>query len=150
MTITYALVAPSAVDTDLKLTSLPDLTDFSVVTSDESSVQANLQSGDNQAPIVFRAGRRYNRNTGRMYDNMSLQVAVKKTESLTDKVTYQPLTAGLSWNFDGEHLVSTAYATQVISMLVAIFAQELTAANGYPTSKIVEYFEAGQLREIVG
>lgn len=150
MTITYALVAPAAVDLDLKLTALPDLTDFSVVRSDESEMYATLKSGDGSAPIGFGASRRYNRNSGITYDNMFLKVFVKKTESLTDKVTYQPITAGLSWNFNGEHLVSTTYAGSVINMLCAIFAQNLTAANGYSTTDVLEWFEAGQLREIVG
>jgi len=151
MTITRSLQAPAAVDRDLMLTSLPDITDFVVSNGGKvGEAYATLQSGDCQAPLAFYASRSQNRNSLMTYNNMSLKAFVKETSDLTDVVTYHPITAGLNWNYKGAHTTSTAHVVQVVSMLMAIFAQELTGSNGYPTASVVEMFEADQLRGIVG
>jgi predicted component of type VI protein secretion system len=155
MTVTGTLQVPTTEDYDLKLHRIPvaslanfALTDF----RSENGVQTatyTYSAGSAADVVTLIAKRSYNAKTNMTNCSIRLTAFVLQTVTETGEETYAPIESVLAWNYQGSYLLDGDFVVDMVSIAVSIFAQELTGANGTPTSKVVDQFDHQVVVELV-
>jgi hypothetical protein len=157
MTVTNTFCLPALADYDLKVPSISaGLTVWQESIAPIKRGNATIgewvaDSGDNKAParLILRKQDATNPE-GMEYNSMRLVFDQKRTSSLDDEVDYDEMEVVVAWQYKGDANPNPTYVTQALGVLFAIFAQELTGANGVPTTKVVDLFDIGAISGIVG
>lgn len=155
MATTYTLQVPTLEDYDLKLRRIPvaSLSNFAVTsqvsTADEQTVTYTYGAGDAADVLQLIVKRSYNAKRDVTNCSMRLAGLIKKSVSETGAIEYSPIDAVLAWNITGKYSPDATFPVIMMSIGMSIFAQELTGANGTPTSLVVSKFDHNTLLEVV-
>lgn len=155
MSTTYALCVPTTEEYDLKLNRIPvaslanfALTDFSENNGARTATYT-YSAGAAASRVTLTASRRYDVKRNMTFNSIRLNALVSKTVSETGEVSYEPIDAVIAWNVSGMHAEAGSHPVNMVSILMSIFAQELTGANGTPTSKVADAFDHDVLVSLV-
>lgn len=154
MTTTYALQLPTLEDYDLKLRRIPlaSHANFALVerSSDQNGQTAiyTYSAGAAVDVVTVTAKRMYNAKTDMTNCSLRLSALVKRTVSETGEVTYEPIEAVIAWNHQGDKLDDSSFAVIMTSVAMSVVAQELTGANGTPTTKVVDKYDHAVLTNL--
>jgi hypothetical protein len=153
---TYSLQVPTLEDYDLKVKRLPvaNHANFAVVpgTQTASLQTATYTYGAGAAADVFTAAvkRQYDPKNDVTNCSIRLSALVKTSVSETGEVSYDPIESLIAWNHSGKVLKDSSFAVQIVSVAFAVFAQELTGANGTPTTKITDQLDHSVVTKLFG
>lgn len=148
MTTTVTLQVPTLEDYDLKIKRIPvaDLADFSAKNQQPESDNSDIViytygAGDAADVLTIIAKRQYVEK--RDISNMSIRVSAltKSVVTETGDTSYDPIEVVLAWNIPGKYSKDADFVVEMMSIAMSIFAQELTGANGNPTSLVVDQFD---------
>lgn len=156
MATTYSLQLPTLEDYDLKIKRIPVAghANFAVVpgTQQDNLQTATYTYGAGAATDVLTVTTKRQYDPKRDLTNCSLRVAglVKTSVSETGEVSYDPIESVIAWNHSGKNLKDSSFAVNIVSVAMAIIAQELTGVNGTPTTKIVDQFDHAVTTKLFG
>jgi hypothetical protein len=148
MATTYALGVPTTEDFDLKLKRIPTaghanfaLVDFRQLSEDSEVATYIYGAGSASDELLVTARKTYDAKTDMTRCSVRFEALVKKTVSETGEVTYAPIESVIAWNYQGNVLADSSMAVTLISLAMSVVAQELTGANGTPTTKVIDQFD---------
>lgn len=157
MATTYTLQIPTTEDYDLKVVRIPLAGHANFKLKQNGVDTENLQ----EANFVYSAGagadvftgtarRSYNAKLDQTNCSIRIGALIKKSVSETGEVDYLPIEGGVFWNHPGRINPDSSMAVKMVSLAVAVCFQELTGANGTPTTKIVDQFDHSIVTGIFG
>lgn len=147
MSTTYTLQIPTTEDYDLKLKRIPlaghaNFALTSLPPVNENPIATFTYSAGAAADILT-ATVKHSYNAKQNMTNVSLRLAAleKTVVSETGEVTYSPVEAVIAWNHSGKTLLVASDMVTLLSVAMSIIVQELTGANGTPTTKVVDQLD---------
>lgn len=157
MALTITLQTPTDEAYDLTLRRIPaaGLALFepvgpTVKNGNVSTQDYTYSGGDAADTLGLQARQSYDPKNDRTSNSLKLSALVKTTSTLSDEVEYDLITATVAWDVPGQFSPDADFTVDMVSYVVAIFAQELTGANGTPTSKVVDQFDHHILSMVAG
>lgn len=155
MATTVTLQVPTTENYDLNLKRIPvaSLSNFAVTRQiagdNDQTVVYTYGAGDAADVLKLTAKRVYNPKRDQTNCSLRLEGLTKTSVSETGSVTYDPIDVILAWNLPGQYSKDSDFVVTMMSIAMSIFAQELTGANGTPTSLVVDKYDHNTLLEIV-
>lgn len=156
MTVEVTLGVPTLEEYDLKIHRIPvaDLADFAVSSPQDSKdgitqITYTYGAGEPADVLTITARRSYVAKSDMTNNSIRVSALTKSVVTETGEVSYDPIEAVLAWNIRGKYSLDADFAVDMVSVAMAIFSQELTGADGTPTSAVVDKFDHNVLSELV-
>jgi len=154
LTITTTHPIPTLVDLDLKLKTFDAglranfVLILPTIAGNVLKAEFTYNAGAASDAVRVSVVKSYDGRTDKTSCTVTLYTLVRQTTTETGEVENFEESAGLFWNYSGRTAKSTQFITDRLGAAFGFVAKTLTAANGYPTTSIVDALDRGVLTTV--